>query len=348
MKKITHEEAIAHGADPKKRKDYTSTPDGVVEFDLKGNVIWEWNILDHLVQDVDRSKPNYGVIKDHPGKLDVNFGRGRTGDWIHINSLDYNEALGQMVVNNSTDSEFYIIDHQGTFIPGDPAGSTALAAGPKGDFIYRWGNPSVYDTGVPMSYSEADGATDGDQQVFFSHDVQWIRPTAYTGGPALPGAGHFMIFDNGTRHLATGFAYSAVLEINPYDGPMEKGVYVPQDKAGYKNTRTFNGARRTSNQVVWLYASKDPASFWSRHISGITRLPNGNTIVTAATWGEIFELTAKNEVVWEYKVPTTVERGAVKMLQDGDTAQVFLAYRYGPDYPGLKGKTLKPQGKIGD
>jgi len=77
-------------------------------------------------------------------------------------------------------------------------------------------------------------------------------------------------------------------------------------------------------------------------------LQNGNTIVTAAAWGEIFELTPKNEVVWEYKVPTTVERGAVKMLQDGDTAQVFLAYRYGADYPGLKGKTLKPQGKITD
>jgi hypothetical protein len=348
MKKVTHEEVIARGADPKKRKDYTSTPDGVVEFDLKGNVIWEWSIFDHLVQDVDPSKANYGVVKDRPGRLDVNFGRGRSGDWIHINSLDYNDALGQMVVNNSTDSEFYIIDHDGTFIPGDAAGSTALAAGPKGDFLYRWGNPSVYDTGVPMSYSEANGATDGDQQVFFSHDVQWIRPTAYTGGPALPGAGHFMIFDNGTRHLATGYAYSAVLEINPYDGPMEKGVYVPQDKAGYHNVRTFMGQRRTSNQVVWMYTSKDPASFWSRHISGITRLPNGNTIVTAAAWGEIFELTPKNEVVWEYKVPTTVERGAVKMLQDGDTAQVFLAYRYGADYPGLKGKTLKSQGKITD
>ncbi len=236
-KDVTHEQAIARGADPKKRKDYTSNPDGVVEFDLKGNVIWEWNIFDHLVQDVDPAKANYGVIKDTPGRLDVNFGAGRTGDWIHINSLDYNETLGQLVVNNSTDSEFYIIDHQGTFISGDPAGSIAAAAGPKGDFLYRWGNPSIYDTGVPMSYSEARGASDGDQQAFFSHDVQWIRPTAYTGGPALPGAGHFLLFDNGSRHLATGYAYSAVLEINPYEGPMEKGVYVPQDKAGYKNVR---------------------------------------------------------------------------------------------------------------
>jgi hypothetical protein len=347
-KNITHEQAIARGADPKKRNDYTSAPDGVVEFDLKGNVIWEWNIFDHLVQDIDPTKPNYGVVKDHPGKLDVNFGRGRTGDWIHINSLDYNEALGQIVINNSTDSEFYVIDHQGTFVPGDAAASTALAAGPKGDFIFRWGNPSVSDRGAGMSYSEADGASDGDQQVFFSHDIQWIRSTAYTGGPPLPGAGRFLIFDNGTRHLATGYAYSAVLEINPYDGPMEKGVYVPQEKAGYKNVRSYTGNRRTSNQVTWLYASKDPASFWSRHISGLTRLPNGNTIITAATWGQIFEVTPGGEVVWEYKIPTTTERGAVKILRDGDVAQAFLAYRYGVDHPALKGKTLMSQGKLGD
>jgi hypothetical protein len=199
-----------------------------------------------------------------------------------------------------------------------------------------------------MSYSEAEGASDGDQQVFFSHDIQWIRPNAYAGGPPLQGAGHFLIFDNGTRHLATGVAYSALLEINPYKGGMEKGVYIRQQDAGYKNVRTFTGNRRTSNQVVWFYASKDPASFWSRHISGLSRLPNGNTLVTAATWGQIFELTPQGEVVWEYKIPTTTERGAVKILQDGDVAQAFLAYRYGADYPGLKGRTLTPQGKLGD
>ena len=345
---ITHEQAIAAGADPKKRDDYTSFPDGVVEFDLAGNVIWEWNIFDHLVQDVDRTKANYGVVKDHPEKLDVNFGRGRSGNWIHMNSMDYNETLGQIVVNNSVDSEFYVIDHQGTFVSGDPAASIAMAASDKGDFLFRWGNPTVFDAGPGQSYSEAEGASDGDQQVFFSHDIQWIRPTAYAGGPALPGAGHFLIFDNGTRHIATGYAYSAVLEINPYDGPMEKGVYIPQQKAGYRNVRVYSGARRTSNQVVWMYASKDPASFWSRHISGISRLPNGNTMVTAATWGQLFELTPDGEVVWEYKLPIVADKGPRKVLEDGDVAQTFVTFRYGPDHPALRGKDLRPKGLLSD
>lgn len=165
----------------------------MVEFDLKGNVIWEWNVFDHLVQDVDSTKANYGVVKDQRGKLDVNFGLGRRSDWIHINSLDYNDVLGQIVLNNSRDGEFYVLDHQGTYLPEDPAGSIALAKGSKGDFLYRWGNPAVYDAGAGMSYSEEGGASDGDVQTFFSHDIQWIRSTVYPGGPALPAAGHLLL-----------------------------------------------------------------------------------------------------------------------------------------------------------
>jgi len=345
-KKVTHEQAIARGADPKKRASYTSNPDGIVEFDLKGNVIWEWNIFDHLVQDIDPTKANYGVVKDNPQKMDVNFGAGRSGDWIHTNSLDYNLTLDQIVTNNSTLSEFYVIDHAGTFIPGDPAGSIALAAGPKGDFVFRWGNPTVYDSAAGMSYSEAAGASDGDQQLFFTHDIQWIPATDYPGGSALPGAGNFLIFDNGTRHVGTGYAYSALIEINPYDGPMEKGVYVRQEKRGYHDVTAALGKRRTSDQVVWLYAPKDPCSFWSKHISGVQRLPNGNTAACAATWGQMIEVTPAGEVVWEYKVPVTTTVGIVTTLKDGDSNQPFRAYRYGPDHPALRGKDLLPLGPL--
>lgn len=103
-----------------------------------------------------------------------------------------------------------------------------------------------------------------------------------------------------------------------------------------------------SNQVVWFYAAKDPVSFWSRFISGLSRLPNGNTLATLGAWGDIIELTPAGEVVWEYKVPTTTTKGAVKVLQDGDIAQIFLACRYGPDHPALRGKDLAPKGKITD
>ena len=77
-------------------------------------------------------------------------------------------------------------------------------------------------------------------------------------------------------------------------------------------------------------------------------MPNGNTLATLGAWGDIVELTPAGEVVWEYKVPTTAARGAVKVLQDGDINHVFLAFRYGPDHPALRGRNLTPRGKITD
>ena len=74
-----------------------------------------------------------------------------------------------IVINNSTDSEFYVIDHGATFVPGDPEKSIELAAGPKGDFIYRFGNPCTYDSGdCPSLSNEGQRASNGHQQMFFT------------------------------------------------------------------------------------------------------------------------------------------------------------------------------------
>jgi hypothetical protein len=330
---ITHEQAIAAGCDPTGRDDYTSVPDGVVELDLEGNIVWEWNIFDHLIQDIDPTKANYvgdgKTIADYPGKMDANFGDGRRGDWIHTNSLDYNESLDQVAINNSKESEFYVVDHGATFVAGDSAKSIELAASIAGDFLFRWGNPSVSDAGEGIRCDEA-GCSEGDQQMFFTHDIQWIRE-------GLPGAGNFLIFDNGSRHLQT--THSTVFEINPYDGPMKNGIYIPQMDAG--------SDQRLSNQVVWKYSSGNPCSFYARNISGAQRMPNGNTVICSGTWGQFFEVTKEGEVVWEYINPCS-RAGVVKIIGDGEKYEnpVFRIHRYAPDYPGLKGRDLAPKGKI--
>jgi hypothetical protein len=341
---ITHDQAIAAGCDPNFRGSYRSSPDGVVELDMDNNVVWEWNIFDHLIQDIDPTKDNYvgkgKTIADYPGKMDANFGEGRRGDWIHTNSLDYNETLDQIVVNNSKQSEFYVIDHGGTFIAGDPEKSIELAAGDAGDFIFRWGNPAVHDAGESF-YSDETTISEGDQQMFFTHDIQWIDE-------GLPGAGNFLIFDNGTRHLQN--TRSTVFEINPYDGPMKDGIYVPQMEGGSKKVATGHGSwpaqtfHNVSNQIVWKYNSgNSPASFYARHISGAQRVPNGNTVICAGTWGQFFEVTKDGEVVWEYINPVT---GSGIFKVGGAGSQSFRVHRYGPDHPALKGKDLTPRGKL--
>jgi hypothetical protein len=41
-----------------------------------GEIVWEWHVWDHLIQDHDRSKPNYGNVSDHPELVDINIQRG--------------------------------------------------------------------------------------------------------------------------------------------------------------------------------------------------------------------------------------------------------------------------------
>lgn len=357
---LSHEEAVALGCDPDLRGNYTSAPDGIVEVDMDGNVIWEWNISDHLIQNVNPDAANYvgkgKTIADYPGRLDPNFGGGRTGDWIHTNSFDYNEVLDQVVINNSTDSEFYVVDHGATFVPGDPEKSIELAAGEAGDFLFRWGNPCIYDSGeCPYLTNEGTAGSNGNQQIFFTHDIQWIREKEITPMKwELPGAGNFLIFDNGTRR--PGETYSSVLEINPYDGDWRNSVYIPEAEAGYNQTKAdFHQPepQSISKQIVWSYESNLSNAFYGHYISGCQRLPNGNTLIDSGPHGHFFEVTKEGEVVWEYINPvgdqTRGDYGIYKIMTDAAGAgfnSVFRCHRYSPDYPGLSGRDLTPKSKI--
>ena len=40
-----------------------------------GAIVWQWRAWDHLIQDYDPSKPDYGVVADHPEKIDINGDR---------------------------------------------------------------------------------------------------------------------------------------------------------------------------------------------------------------------------------------------------------------------------------
>ncbi len=43
-----------------------------------GDIVWEWHVWDHLIQDRDPGLPNFGVVADHPERLDLNANRRRT------------------------------------------------------------------------------------------------------------------------------------------------------------------------------------------------------------------------------------------------------------------------------
>jgi hypothetical protein len=357
----TAEESIAAGRKP----EYQSSggelpPDGIIEVKPTGKntgqIVWEWHVWDHLVQDADKAKPNYGDVAAQSGRIDINYsenwmdppaagaarGRGGRGvgggggggrimttDWTHLNGIAYNAALDQIIVSSYAFSEFWIIDHSTT--TAEAAGRTGGKSGQGGDLLYRWGNPAAHRAG-----GEAD------QTLFCPHNAQWIAP-------GLSGAGHVLIFNNGPNR-PSGERYSSVDEWE-----------LPVDKDG-RYARAANGAFAPP-KLVWSYTAPNKTDFYATNISGAQRLPNGNTLICSGPNGRLFEVTAAKEIVWEYLVPAGGARGGAAGARGpagaaggrgafaggagrgggggfGGGNQIFRAYRYGPDFPGLKGKEM--------
>jgi len=120
--------------------------------------------------------------------------------------------------------------------------------------------------------------------------------------------GNILVFDNGMHRKFASKDYSRAVEINPSTG-----------------------------ESVWEYKDEPVSDFYSSFISGCQRLPNGNTLICEGQTGRIFEVTTEGEIVWEFYNPFCLYHPAFGMNN-----HVFRAYRYGPDYEGLKGKTLDP------
>ena len=345
----TVEEALASGRDPELLGEKGLWPEHVLEIaptrPSGGEIVWEWHLWDHLIQDFDDTKANYGDVSAHPELVEINppglwmdrisdeereqleaLGyleaddsegesdqdarrkRARGADWLHTNAIAYNPELDQIALSTLGNNEIWIIDHSTT--TNEAKGHTGGRYGKGGDLLYRWGNPIAYRAG-----------TEEDQRLFGQHDVRWIPQ-------GRPGAGNLIIFNNG-RARSDG-TYSSVIELKPPLNP----------EVGY---RWEPGTAFGPETPHWEYTAPNKEDFHSSYISGSYRLPNGNTLICQGADGTFFEVTADKELVWKYINPAVGPEGSSH--RDGDakpTNAVFRAYRYAPDYPAFKGKDLTP------
>ena len=331
----TREEAIAAGANPefvhKSGIEYDYLLEVRPEGGSGGEIVWEWSAWDHLVQDFDQSKPNYGAIAEHPELIDINFPleaiserrQHAPRDWLHTNAIDYNPALDQIMLSPRHFSELWIIDHSAT--AAEARGHSGGNSGMGGDLLYRWGNPRAYGLGDA-----------GDQRLFWQHHAHWIAP-------GLPGAGNILVFNNGNEFTGDERGYSSVDEIAP-----------PADSYGYR--RDADSAYPPDGPE-WTYAAETPADFYAPFRSGTQRLPNGNTLVVGADAGAIFQVTPDGKPVWKYIIPRHYH---ISLWQDEGTPErlthgtpnnypsaiikngAHRAYWYPPDYAGLQALDLAP------
>lgn len=311
--RISPEQQIAYGRPPAEVSEpylwgefiYEITPIGQNDYDI----VWEWHLQDHFVQDYDVSLPNYAEIQDEMGKVDINYlGPGAWGrdDWWHCNALDYNPTLDQILVNSRNNNEMWIIDHSTT--TEEAAGSTGGNAGRGGQLLYRWGNPEAYGRG------------DGDNlRMYGSHGHHWIPDS-------LPNAGKIMYFNNGDDR--PGGYYSTIEMVEP-----------PLLADGYNYAQ--------GQQMVYLPAEpevvyKDPVDefgFLSYYLSNAQQLPNGNIFINEGGSGRFFEVDESLNTLWQYISPVRFS-GPVQQGDFISSNSVFRAYKLPSNYPGFAGLDL--------
>ena len=325
----TEAEAIQAGRDPSTVPSGGLWPDHIIEVTPNyvaksgGTIVWEWYAWDHLIQDYDATKDNYGVVADHPELIDINYAKSGMGgtyseDWTHFNSIEYIDEYDQILLSVHSFSEVWIIDHSTT--TAEAASHSGGTYGKGGDLLYRWGNPQTYDAGNP-----------GDQKLYSQHDATWIKD-------GTPGAGDILTFNNGSNRSG-GSSYSSVDQITP-----------PDDGSG---NYTYSGSAYNPTSLTWSFTSNPVENFYSMNISGAQRLPNGNTLICDGNYGIFCEVTNSSDTVWLYVNPVdsdgpmtqgeTIENASMGV---GTVNQVFRCMRYGNNYPAFTGRMLTPQGTI--
>jgi hypothetical protein len=255
--------------------------EALYEVDEDGRVLWEWHSWEHIEQMGLSDAAREGIMN-----VNVLFSslHGPGTDWQHMSSVsrlgpnkwfdegDLRFDPDNIICNGWNTNMAYIIarhDHpDGEWVAGD----IVWRAGPD----YSYGNPE-YKLG----------------QVVHLYEARMIPR-------GLPGAGNIMGFDSGGHggfgpllpglpgHFPNTFRdYSRIIEFDPTTLDM---VWE------WKHPKTAD-----TNGDGIITAEERKFSAW--HLSNAQRLENGNTLISEACWGRVFEVTQDGEIVWEFISP---------------------------------------------
>ncbi|MGZ3864240.1 MAG: aryl-sulfate sulfotransferase [Bacteroidia bacterium] len=270
-------------------------------------VVWQWDLWDHLIQEYDNTKANYGVVADHPELLNLNFNSTNTAtekDWIHLNGIAYNQQLDQVMISSHNLHEIYILDHSTT--TAQAATHTGGTYGKGGDFLYRWGNPQAYNRG-----------TSSDRKFYYQHNPTWVPQ-------GMKDAGKIMIFNNGQGRPG-GNASSVEIIVPPMDA---NGNYTVTTGQAF-------------GPVVqdWIYMDPTPTNFYSQNMGGAQRLANGNTLICNAANGTFFEIDSMKNIVWKYINPCS-SSGTLSQGTAPNLVQSFRSEFYTNAFLAATGKPI--------
>ncbi len=331
--KRTAAEAVAAGRKPESVKD-SLLADAIIEVKptgkTTGEIVWEWRAWDHLVQDIDKTKANFGNVSAKAELIDINFGSGMVGgmmakkdDLAKLRDLGY---VGGPTPPPKDKKE------PGKDEPKGPNPGGPMMFGPTPDWTHI--NAISYNADLDQivlsvhafseiwiidhSTTRAEAAshsggrsgkggdllyrwgnprayrsgTNADQKLFSQHNAHWIPK-------GLPGAGHMLVFNNGGGRRDG--SYSSVDELE---------LSVEADgKYGRKPGLPYG-----PDKPVWSYTAAKKTDFYAMLISGAHRLPNGNTLICSGPDGTVFEVTSDMQIVWKFANPNRGGFGGMGMF----------------------------------
>lgn len=341
---IPSAEVLAAGRHPRAVGEAGLWPDVVLEIrptpPRGGEIVWEWRVWDHLVQDQDSQRRNHGQVADRPGRVDINADhrdrppeteterrererleremralgyvggdeparessdRWKNPDWLHTNAVAYHPEFQLIALSTPHLSEIWVIDHSTT--REEARGSTGGRWGRGGELLYRWGNPKTYGAGG-----------DADRRLFRQHDPVWLPGE-------IPGELRLLVFNNGPGR--PGGDRSSVEElVLPFD---------PETGFQREPGRPFG-----PTAPVWSYEDRD--TFYSSFISGSQRLPNGHTLICQGRDGRVFEVDPEGRLVWDWWNPHGGDAPPTEQSGQAPRRALFRATRVPHDHPGLAGR----------
>jgi len=282
---------------------------GGQEYDWEGSLVWDCP-MPRAHHDIYR-KPDGNTLlictEDTPEEIRTKAGDPHRRDYVHS---DY---VVEVTPDNEVVWECHLCDLLDIDRCNPIPASQDWWAGPNNNTVTDWTHTNTvqalpenkwYDVGderfrpgnVLISLRQLDLLLIIDRE---TKQIVWEYTGDYKGGLSgqhdshmiergIPGEGNIIVFDNGAspyKDLAHA-GCSFILEIDP-----------------------------VTQKVVWVYDDRE--WFHSDFTSAVQRLPNGNTLITEAWHGRIFEVTTEGETVWEYVVPQ---------------GRANRAYRYPYDY----------------
>ncbi|MEI6089801.1 MAG: aryl-sulfate sulfotransferase [bacterium] len=273
-------------------------------------IVWEWKVWDHLIQNAFPTKPNYAEISQHPELINinqVNFVSLR--DWLHFNSIDYNEELDQIMLSVPNFGEIWIIDHSTS--KEESAGHSGGKYGKGGDLLYRWGNSITYGKGEAT-----------DQELFFQHSAKWIPK-------GFPNENCISVFNN--ARINNGNRFTSVDIVKP-----------PLNSDGFYDSKL----PYSPDKPKWSYSAENPQDFFSSVLGSAQQLSNGNMLICNGGSGIFFEIDSLKNEVWKYINPISVLGITNQGQSTKGMNQLFRCVFYPNTYSAFNGKDLTRKGFV--